>query len=177
MISYQKADKNLYHNFKHDLENLYLKTFTTGISAQKITHKEAENFLDSLFKVGYGVFGFSEGQLISALLVTPASYDKDRPDNIKKLYKDDDSLYIAEVLVDENYRGQGLGKKLMQEFEQHLDEHINHVLLRVWKENTPAVALYEKMGFEICGEITQVKTRPDTKEKFTMHKNYMIKSY
>ena len=177
MINYQKADKNLYHDFKHDLENLYLKTFTKGISAQQITHKEAENFLDSLFKVGYGVFGFSEGKLISALLVTPASYDIDRPDNIKKLVNDDDSIYIAEVLVDKNYRGQGLGKKLMQEFEQHLDEHINHVLLRVWKENTPAVALYEKMGFDICGEITQEKRRPDTQEKFTMHKNYMIKSY
>jgi len=177
MISYQKADKNFYHNFKHDLENLYLKTFTTGISAQKITHKEAENFLDSLFEVGNGVFGFSNDKLISALLAAPVSFDKDRPDNIKVLYKDQNSLYIAEVLVDENYRGQGLGKKLMQEFEQHLEEHINHVLLRVWKENTPAVALYEKMGFDICGEIIQEKRRPETQEKFTMHKNYMIKSY
>jgi len=177
MINYQKADKNLYHKFKHNLENLYIKTFTRGISAQHITHKEAENFLDSLFKVGYGVFGFSDGELISALLVTPISYDKDRPDNIKKLYKDDDSIYIAEVLVDENYRGQGLGKKLMQVFDQHLEEQINHVLLRVWKENTPAVKLYQKMGFDICGEITQHKRRPETQEKFTMHKNYMIKSY
>ena len=177
MITYQKADKPLYLIFKKDLEKLYLNTFTKGISAQQITQQETEKFLDNLFEVGYGVFGFSEGKLISALLVTPASYDKDRPDKIKKLYKDDDSLYIAEVLVDENYRGQGLGKKLMGEFEKQLNGHINHVLLRVWKENTTAVALYEKMGFENCGEITQEKIRPDSNEKFIMRKNYMLKSY
>ena len=177
MITYQKADKGLYIDFKNDLETLYLITFTKGISAQQITNEEAEVYLKNLFEEGYGIFGFSDNKLISALLTTPISHDKDRPDNFKKLYDDNDTLYIDEVLVDENFRGQGLGKKLMQHFEEHLDERIKNVLLRVWKENKPAVALYEKMGFQICGEITQEKVRPKTNEKFIMHKNYMLKKY
>jgi GNAT superfamily N-acetyltransferase len=177
MVTYQKADKNLYIDFKDDLEKLYLKTFTKGISAQQITNESAEHYLKDLFEEGYGIFGFSDHKLISALLSTPVNYDKDRPDNIKSSYNNQNTLYIAEVLVDENFRGQGLGKRLMEVFDEQLDNNIHHTLLRVWRENKPAIALYEKMGFKTCGEITQEKTRPKTKEKFIMHKNYMLKSY
>lgn len=177
MVNYQKAEKDLYTEFRQELERLYIQTFTKGISAQEITTLDAKNYLNSVFDIGYGIMGFSNDKLISALLVTPVSYDNERPKDIRKSYSDYDTQYIAEVLVDENFRGRGLGKKLMQVFENHLDDHIKHVLLRVWKENKPAVALYEKMGFETCGEITQEKTRPNTKEKFIMHKNYMLKSY
>lgn len=177
MITYQKADKNLYLDFKHELEHLYIDTFTNGISAQHITNEDAEHYLKSLFEVGYGIFGFSHDKLISALISTPTSYDKERPENIKQSYTDEDSLYIAEVLVDKNFRGQGLGKQLMQVFDEQLEKQVKNVLLRVWQDNQKAVALYEKSGFKSCGHIVQEKFRPNSKEKFTMHKNYMIKSY
>lgn len=177
MITYQKADKNLYSDFKQELEHLYIDTFTNGISAQHITKEDAEHYLTSLFKVGYGIFGFSHDKLISALISTPTSYDKERPEHIKHSYTDKDSLYIAEVLVDKNFRGQGLGKKLMQVFDEQLDNQIKHVLLRVWQDNKKAVALYEKSGFKSCGHIVQKKFRPNSNEEFTMHKNYMVKSY
>lgn len=177
MISFQKVDKNLYLDFKQDLEKLYIETFTNGISAQHITKDEAEIYLKKIFEEGYGIFGFYDEKLVSALLSTPMSYDKERPDDIKKLHTDKNTLYIAEVLVDQNFRGKGLGKNLMNTFDEQLEKKINHVVLRVWKENKPAVALYKKMGFKNCGEIIQEKIRPNSDEKFTMHKNYMIKSY
>ncbi len=177
MKSFKKANFQLYEKFKQDLELLYINTFTKGLSAQHISKKEAEKYLSEIFNNGYGMFGFDNNQLISALLATPPSFDFERPEHLKKKYPDENSLYIAEVLVHENYRKQGLGQKLMQLFEDNLHPGMQHILLRVWKENTPAVALYEKMGFEICGEITQEKIRPNSKEKFIMHKNYMIKSY
>jgi len=176
MINFQKADKQLYLDFKQELEHLYIKTFTKGISAQKITTQGAEHYLKSLFDVGYGIFGFSDDKLIAALITTPISYDTERLKAIKESYSDKDTLYIAEVLVDENFRGQGLGKKLMQVFDEKLEKHINHVILRVWQENKKAVSLYEKAGFNTCGHIIQEKIRPDSKEKFIMHKNYMVKT-
>lgn len=177
MITFQKADKDIYLKFRQDLEQLYLKTFTQGISAQQISKNDAEIYLKSIFESGYGIFGFENQKLISALLVTPISYDDERPNGLIKNFIDDNTLYIAEVLVDESARGQGIGKKIMLSFEEQLEEKIQHVILRVWRENVPAVNLYKKIGFKNCGEITQEKIRPDTKEKFTMHKNYMIKSY
>lgn len=177
MKSFKKADHQLYEKFKQDLELLYINTFTKGLSAQHISKKDAEKYLSKIFHNGYGIFGFDNNQLFSALLATPPSFDSERPEHLKKKYPDENSLYIAEVLVHENYRKQGLGLKLMRLFEKSLDPGVQHILLRVWQENTPAVALYEKMGFEVCGEITQEKLKPDGKEKFKMHKNYMIKSY
>ena len=176
MTTYQKADKNLYSKYTKELQTLYLETFTNGISAQHISQKDAETYLDSTFKNGFGIFVFSNNNLIASLLATPISYDDERPDEIIRIFNDEDSLYIAEVLVSKNYRGQGIGNKIIQYFENHLDPNIKNIFLRVWQENKVAVNLYKKSGFTICGEISQEKYKPETKEKFIMHKNYMVKS-
>ena len=177
MIYFKKGEQDLYFNLKHELKALYLSAFTQGVSAQHITDQEAENYLDKLFSSGYGIFGFSDEQLIAALISTPPSFDLDRPKHIEDTYHDSDSEYIAEVLVDSNFHGQGLGKKLMMAFEKHLDPTKSNVLLRVWIENAAAVGLYQKFGFKSCGHITQQKLKPNTKEAFIMHKDYMVKTY
>jgi ribosomal protein S18 acetylase RimI-like enzyme len=162
---------------RQPLNGLYLRTFTKGLSAQHISNEEAELYLDKLFVNGYGVFGFSDDQLVAALVVTPPSFDKERPESIQNQFTDKDSLYIAEVLVDEEFRGKGLGKGLFKEFETNLSSDIKHVLLRVWSENEIAVNLYRKLGFEDCGSILQEKLKPVSKEPFEMHKLYMVKPY
>lgn len=177
MIIFEKADKDLYLDFRQELEKMYIDTFTNGISAQYIPKEEAESYLKKSFKEGYAIFGFNHKKLISALIVTPLSFDKDIPIKLKKLYTDKDSLYITEVLVEKSHRGQGIGYKLMEVFEENLGKTIKHVLLRVWQENKPAVKLYEKSGFKTCDHIVQKKLKPDQKEIFRMHKNYMVKLY
>ncbi|MBZ9779500.1 GNAT family N-acetyltransferase [Psychroflexus sp. CAK8W] len=177
MISLNKADKKSYLDVKQELVRLYLSAFTEGISAQKITTDEAETYLDKLFSDGYGIFAFSDDQLIAALISIPLTSDNERPENIRTLYDTAAAEYIAEVLVDKNFREMGLGKKLMRAFEDHLDKKRKHVLLRVWNQNEAAVALYQKAGFKVCGHIVQEKIRPLTNDKFVMHKNYMVKIY
>lgn len=177
MISFKKANRELYAELSQELKKLYLEAFTKGASAQLITNADAELYLKNLFLRAYGIFGFSDENLIAALIVSPPSSDKERPENIRNLYNDNDTEYIAEVLVDENFRGLGIGKKLLEEFEKQLDSSIKYVLLRVWDKNEAAVGLYKKFGFEICGSITQKKIKPNSKESFMMNKYYMIKSY
>lgn len=54
-------------------------------------------------------------------------------------------VYIANLAVDKIYRGIGVGRKLMQSiFEDHFTYH-----LEVVKANVSAVALYQKLGFDI----------------------------
>jgi ribosomal protein S18 acetylase RimI-like enzyme len=177
MFSFNKITKKSYKKFSQELKNLYLDTFTRGLSAQHITSDEAEAYLDALFEEGYAIVGFSENQVVATLIVTPPSFDVDRPKSLAEQYNDSDSLYIAEVLVDENYRGQGLGKKLFEEFETKLDSKIKQVLLRVWDKNEVAVQLYKKNGFKQCGSIVQKKLKPVSKLPFEMEKIYMLKSY
>lgn len=177
MIAIKRANQALYLEFKPSLERLYLEAFTKGISAQHITVDEADSYLNELFKKGYGIFGFSDDQLIAALISIPLHLDTECPENIQEKYNIEESEYIAEVLVDNQFRGMGLGKKLMQAFETHLSKQTKNVLLRVWDKNEAAVALYKKSGFEVCGHITQEKRRPHSNEKFVMHKNYMVKTY
>ena len=177
MIFFKKTDTSLYHQLRHRLKDLYLEAFTEGISAQHIDEKDAEIYLNQCFSKGYGIFGFSDDKLIAALISISPSLDTQRPQTIQTKFIDDDTEYIAEVLVDQKFRGQGLGKKLIQFYEDNLSKFTKQVLLRVWDKNEAAVGLYKKFGFEKCGSITQKKLKPISKESFEMHKIYMQKTY
>lgn len=177
MITYEKITKATFAHLSLQLRALYLDTFTKGLSAQHITNEDAESYLYELFEKGYGILGFSEEQLVAALIVTLPSFDEERPARLKDNYPDAENLYIAEVLVDEKFRGRGLGKGLFEEFEATLSPDITHVLLRVWSQNKIAYNLYKSSGFEDCESIIQQKFKPVTKVPFEMEKRYMVKTY
>ena len=57
--------------------------------------------------------------------------------------------------IERVYRGQGLGEQLMQAAINFVKASpgIDHIELRVFANNTPAVALYKKMGFKEVGTL------------------------
>ncbi len=58
--------------------------------------------------------------------------------------------YMVGVSTDRNCRGQGLGSTLLQEsFKRLYQENIKEIELTVDPDNITAVALYEKLGFEV----------------------------
>lgn len=64
-------------------------------------------------------------------------------------YRQNESAFIGNVVIDENYRGQGLGKKIVtymlrQAFEKC---HLTEVNISVFSNNTPALLLYSGFGF------------------------------
>ena len=63
-------------------------------------------------------------------------------------------FYLCDVFVDEDYRGCGIGKKLIEHILLH-EEKLNGVsgLLKT----KDAKSLYEKYGFEECKSICMVK--------------------
>lgn len=176
MISFEKIDNQNYLEHREELVGLYLKVFTSGFSAQHISDSEARKFIDNLFVNGYGICGFEEDKLVAALLSTPPSFDQLSPKPFKDKYNDYNAEYVAEVLVDERHRGKGIGKKLMQIFESQIKKETKHILLRVWDKNKAAVGLYTQSGYLPCGNITQTKLKPISKEPFEMNKIYMTKS-
>lgn len=60
----------------------------------------------------------------------------------------DGETYVAGLCVDENYLRQGIAHKLMNFFFQQLPKN-STIVLDVLAKNTPALKLYQKVGFEI----------------------------
>lgn len=68
-----------------------------------------------------------------------------------------DSARMARVLVDPAQRGRGLGEKLVRAVIAEAQERgIRSLTLFVFPDNTPAVTLYEKLGFEHRGASDQL---------------------
>ena len=55
---------------------------------------------------------------------------------------------ITSIAVDENFRRKGLAQKLIAEFIKILPENTKDIFLEVRENNTPAINLYKKCGFE-----------------------------
>ena len=61
-------------------------------------------------------------------------------------WKKQDFFFIDDLCVDENKRGHGIGKQLVDYIEESLN--ISHIQLNVWLKNTGALSFYERLGFE-----------------------------
>ncbi|MDE6666075.1 MAG: ribosomal protein S18-alanine N-acetyltransferase [Ruminococcus sp.] len=55
---------------------------------------------------------------------------------------------ITSVAVDENFRRQGLAKRLIEEFENLLPANTENIFLEVRESNFSAIKFYEKCRFE-----------------------------
>ena len=171
------VDKSGYKQFREQVLELYLESFSTGKSAQTLDPVVTGQYLDALFVEGYGIFVMEEQELLGALLATPLHFDQLIPDKIRQNILVEDCVYIAEMMVTEKARGKGLGKQLLQEFIQTVDKNrFKHAFIRVWEENIPAISLYRKMGYEEYASIDQLKTKPDKSGTFVMHKVYLYKN-
>lgn len=69
--------------------------------------------------------------------------------------------YINNVVIDEDFRGKGYSKVLMESLLNHgRKEGINEYTLEVRVSNTPAVKLYESLGFVSEGVRKNFYERP-----------------
>ena len=58
------------------------------------------------------------------------------------------SFWIDEIIIDENYRNQGYGKKLIDELSIFAKKHnCQRIELNCWSFNKDALKFYEKIGF------------------------------
>lgn len=64
---------------------------------------------------------------------------------------------ILGIHIDKSYRGKGLGRKLLSmAIARGWAFGYDQIVLNVYKTNTPAIALYERFGFEHQGELGEV---------------------
>jgi len=166
-----------YERYEEHLADLYIDTFSTGKSFQYHNRKETKNYLQSIFEIGYGICAFEKNELIGSILLTPLSFDDLIPDDISQNFDLNHSIYVAEMMVERTKQGQGIGKKLLLHFIKTVDRKIFHdAFIRVWIENTAAVGLYKKVGFEECASIVQPKLLADKSGMFDFNKIYLYQN-
>ena len=67
-----------------------------------------------------------------------------------KLLQDVKTLYIDDICVDENARGQHVGKSLYEHVRDYArDIGCHHVTLNVWEGNDTALSFYRNMGMQV----------------------------
>lgn len=170
-------DKVNYPKHRGKLIHLYALSFTEGEYAQYIDPATIESSLDNIMRIGFGFMAFMKGELVGAVLCLSLKNDPDFPYESHPDIDLEKTLYIADVMVDEHYRGQGVAQSLLKHlFELSQTKPYEEAVLRVWNKNIPALSLYKKLGFEEIATIFQTKLSKETKEPFEMRKIYFHKS-
>ncbi len=66
----------------------------------------------------------------------------------------DNTPFCTMLFVNENHRGKGLGKKLMEHWEQDMKEKGYGMLLTSTQVDEEAQHFYRKLGYKDCGGMT-----------------------
>jgi len=73
-----------------------------------------------------------------------------------------DEAELLTIAVDPEHQGKGLGLVLLNQFEAESQTRgACCAILEVAQDNTAALALYARAGYEICGERSGYYSRPD----------------
>lgn len=168
------VDKNNYPEFKNQLVQLFLNAFTKGENTQYITLPEAEKYILELQEKTFGKLAIHSSTLIGALLAYPLSFESDFL-SFNSNIRTENAVYIAEVMVNEKYRGKRVATALIENFLKTFSSKYSDAVIRVWDKNISALSLYKRLGFEDTGiRFSQTKKRSET-ETFEMNKIYLHK--
>lgn len=175
-FSIHGLDSVNYLKHKQDLIDLYTLSFTEGKYAQYIPPDAIEISLDDIMRVGFGFMAFDDEDLVGAILCLSLKNDPDFPFDAHPDIDPETTLYIADVMVDQQYRGQGVATTLIEHLLKESDSKpYTDVIIRVWDKNVPAVSLYRKLSFKEIDTISQTKLHKADKKPFEMKKIYMHK--
>ena len=160
--------------FREQLIDLYIEAFSTGISEQHIDLEQLNQYVDLISKEGYFLLAVENDDVVGSVWLCPLKFDKSLPAEISEKFDVEKCLYLAEMMVTEKTRGQGIGKQLMSAFFETADKlQYSEAFIRVWDENIPALNLYRNAGFKDIARIKQLKMKADGVETFVMQKIYL----
>jgi diamine N-acetyltransferase len=162
--------------YSDEIAKLYVEAFSTGLSQQYIDLAALTLYIEMMLKEGSALLAIENNTVCGAILSCPLKFDKLLPPEIRRKFCVQNCIYLAEMMVGEEKRGQGVGKKMMSKFLETIDKSLfTDAFIRVWEENIPALNLYKKMGFEPISSIEQTKTKANGIGTFVMRKIYLHK--
>lgn len=81
------------------------------------------------------------------------------------LNEEQNSFCIFDVLIYEQYRGRGLGQRMMRLLMEYIRFHApdKDIILEVSRDNGPAVHIYKKLGFNIVSAVNYYTEKAHTR--------------
>lgn len=160
--------------YRDEIIALYIEAFSTGPAKQFLNQKELNQYFDGFFSDGNILMALEKNRVIGALLYCPLQKDALLPKLIHKNFNIENCVYVAEMMVDELARGQGIGTQLLKTFFETVDKtKYKDAFIRVWDKNTTALNLYKKIGFVPISTIEQTIKNADGNGTFVMQKTYL----
>lgn len=108
--------------------------------------KEVENTEQKILEEGFGenpIFGFYVAEADGMIAGMAVYYYRYSTWKGKR-------LFLEDLIVNENYRGKGLGKKLFEICIKHsIENNCNGMAWQVLDWNTPAIDFYKKYGSKL----------------------------
>lgn len=160
--------------YKKEIVELYIESFSSGLSKQYIDHVELKEYIDLIFEKGNAIIAIENNRIVAAILTCPLNLDVLLPEVIRQNFAIEKCVYITEMMVTELSRGKGIGKQLLTEFFNTVEKNCySDAFIRVWDKNTTALNLYKKVGFEPVATIEHTKIKENGKDTFVMKKIYL----
>ncbi len=107
-------------------------TYNNYVNFLVLNYKEQLKNPDTTLMLGRD----KNGKISAAILAEPL--------NLTPIVKDNKTLYIDSIAVDKNYRGNHIGKRLINDVVKSINERYTDVFLVAYNESVP---FYKKLGF------------------------------
>ena len=127
------------------MENIVIRRMKPS-DVEKVASLEKRNFSQPWSSQGFLEALLKEGTLffVAVLFEEPIAYSG--------MYYAADEGEITNIAVEEKFRKNGVGRKLLQELLMESEkEGIHQIFLEVRVSNEAAISLYQSMGFKIVG--------------------------
>ncbi len=109
---------------------------------------EEENLYSDIIMKRYSYGAYLDDELVGVVIVDPRRWNE--------------SLFIAEIEVSDKYRGEGIGKKLLEKVEEKaIQGGFRAIGLETQNTNVPAIRFFQNSGYEIAGIDTSLYSNMD----------------
>ena len=133
-------DLSKIQNLNNELFKLEKENYDSTLVLNWPLTEEGKTYFKNLIENDYVVVALIDNEIVGYLAGTI---------NDKGSYEEIQYGEINNMLVDGNYRGYGIGKKLIDSFKSYCkDNNILHLKVTASFKNTNAIEFYKKNGFE-----------------------------
>ena len=156
------VNKENYEQYKNDYIKLYKEIFSKAPYFEIFTDKEVEEVYKlSLLNLTISLLAIKDNKIIGFALGIQLSIHNDKKFKmlISEYFNLDKVLYNAELGVLPEYRGLGIGSKLVKKrilFAKNMGYET--VCMRTKKEGSMSISLYQKLGFKILEGVEEIST-------------------
>ncbi len=128
-----------------DLLFLYYSFYVELRSKQGWSHGDIDDYredVEDMFRRGDAIF---------------LAYFEDKPIGFVRISEREGSYWIEELYVKPEYRGKGIGRKLVEQAEKFISERDTHAYIMVLPQDKNAILFWMRMGYDLLNTIELTK--------------------